>query len=157
MHVCCLIHIKLGENDFRMRWWLSTSFMRIGQKIVDFLLMAKFWMCLGFFYSDLTLYEKLLIIGISGKKKICLPTANKALNSDGLMFSCFLMQRHSVYNPWAGLLTCIKYVLLNLATYAEYIVCTYLCRCTVIYLVHLMAPSIQGLLNELDISPIIHE
>ena len=25
------------------------------------------------------------------------------------------------------------------------------------YLVHLMAPSIQGLLNELDISPIIHE
>ena len=42
--------MKLGDNDCLMRW-LFSKFREDWKKIVDFLLMADFWMCAFFSYS----------------------------------------------------------------------------------------------------------
>ena len=45
--------MKLGENVYLLGWSFFPSFMRIGQKLWFFLLMANFWKCLGFFLQTL--------------------------------------------------------------------------------------------------------
>ena len=45
--------MKLGENNHFLRWYFSPSFVKIRQKMWNFLLMANFWTCLNFFAQTL--------------------------------------------------------------------------------------------------------
>ena len=68
-HNFCPILMKLGENNYLIRQSFTPTFMRVGHKMVEFLLMANFWVCLDFSTQTLPHREFWLWNGI-GKTRL---------------------------------------------------------------------------------------